>query len=140
MMMNRQELEGKWDQVKGRLQERWGQLTDEELQRVRGDATALVGVIEEKTGESRREVEAYLEEVLGNGAARVRVAADQVRDYGQHVADSAHAGYEQVADSVRTGYEQAEGSIRRNPAESVAVAFGAGIITGVVVALAMRSR
>lgn len=147
MMMNRQELEGKWDQVKGRLQDRWGQLTDDELQRVRGDATALVGVIEQKTGESRREIEAYLDGVVGNGVARarmaadqVRVTADQVRDYGQRAAESAHASYEQVADSVRTSYDQAEGSIRRNPAESVAVAFGAGIIAGVVVALAMRSR
>src|SRR6056297_1222522 len=109
MMMNRQELEGKWDQVKGRLQDRWGELTDDELQRVRGDATALVGVIQQKTGESRREIEAYLDGMLGNGAARVRAAADQVRDYGQRVAESAHDGYEQVADSVRTGYAEAEG-------------------------------
>lgn len=139
-MISRQELEGKWDQVKGKLQERWGQLTEDELQRVHGNTTALVGVIEEKTGATRREIETYLSGLLDEGASAVQVAAETVREYGNRAADSAHAGYDQVADSLRTGYEQAESSIRRNPAESVAVAFGAGIITGVVVALALRSR
>ncbi len=140
LMVSRQELEGKWEQVKGRLQDRWGQLTEDELQRVRGNASALVGVIEEKTGESRREIEAYLDQMFQSGTSTARAAADSAREYGHWAAESAQAGYDQVADSVRSGYQQAEGSIRRNPTESVAVAFGAGVITGVVVALAMRSR
>ena len=34
-MITRQELEGHWNQVKGQVKERWGQLTDEELMQAR---------------------------------------------------------------------------------------------------------
>jgi ElaB/YqjD/DUF883 family membrane-anchored ribosome-binding protein len=50
------------------------------------------------------------------------------------------AGYEGVAESIRSGYDQAQGTVRRNPMESVAVAFGAGIITGVIVGLVLKSK
>ena len=50
------------------------------------------------------------------------------------------AGYEQMAESMRARYEDAEGMIRDRPLESIAVTFGAGLITGVVLGLVLRSR
>ncbi|MEZ6051591.1 MAG: CsbD family protein [Planctomycetaceae bacterium] len=46
----RQEIEGQWNQVKGQVQERWGELTDDDLYKARGSADQLVGVIQQKTG------------------------------------------------------------------------------------------
>ncbi len=45
----RLELEGKWDQVRGRVKESWGVLTDDELDRTEGKWDRLVGLIKEKT-------------------------------------------------------------------------------------------
>jgi len=140
MTVTRQELEGKWNEVKGRLQDRWGQLNDDELQRVRGNATELVGVIQQKTGESRHEIENFLDEVVADGASAVQAAKESAREYSHQAAEALEEGYEQVAESFRRGYGQAEGMVRSRPTESVAVAFGAGIITGVVLGLVLKSR
>lgn len=139
-MVTRQELEGKWNEVKGRLQDRWGQLTDDELQRGRGSANELVGVVQQKTGESRREIEAFLDQVISEGSSAVGAAKEAAQEYAHQASEAVQAGYEHVADSVRSGYEQAENTVRRHPTESVAVALGAGIITGVVLGLLLRSR
>ena len=139
-MITRQELEGQWNQVKGRLQERWGQLADIELQQVHGDAEQLVGVIQQRTGETRREIEEYLNQLVSGGASSVSHAAQAAREYAQHAGEAVRERYDSVAENVRAGYDQAQGIVRRNPMESVAVAFGAGIITGVVVGLVLKSK
>lgn len=140
MMVTRQELEGHWNEVKGRIQDRWGQLTDDELMEARGNANELVGVIQQKTGAARREIEDFLEEILADGASAFESAKQTAREYSQQASEAVQAGYEQMAGTVRAGYQQAEGVVRNRPLESVAVAFGAGIITGVILSLTLRSR
>ena len=55
-----QKWEGRWDQLVGRVKAAWGSLTDDELMKVRGDYDKLVGVIKEKTGKTREEIEEEL--------------------------------------------------------------------------------
>lgn len=57
-------LEGKFDEVKGRLKEAYGVLTEEDLAQTGGQWDQLVGTISQKTGESRETVEKRLEETL----------------------------------------------------------------------------
>lgn len=45
-------FEGKWDQMRGRVKESWGDMTDDELEQTEGKWDQLVGKIKEKTGES----------------------------------------------------------------------------------------
>ena len=58
--MNQQILVGNWNEIKGKLREKWGQLTDDDFQQIRGDAEQLIGVIQRKTGEAREAIEEYL--------------------------------------------------------------------------------
>lgn len=139
-MITRQELEGQWKQVKGRIQERWGQFSDEELQRAKGSAEQLVGVIQQKTGESRNAIEQFIEQAVESGGSTTQRVQETARQYADKASEAYREQYEQFAGSMKQGYEQAEGMVRRNPMESVAVAMGAGIITGVVIGLALRSR
>ena len=37
-MINQQILEGNWNEIKGKLRQKWGQLTDDDFQQIRGDA------------------------------------------------------------------------------------------------------
>jgi len=54
------EFEGKWDQMRGRVKEAWGVLTDDDLDRTEGKRDRLVGTIKEKTGETIDVIEAKL--------------------------------------------------------------------------------
>lgn len=52
----RQQAEGAWKQFKGRLQEAWGALTNDDLDRYQGKRDQLVGHVQEATGEKRKAV------------------------------------------------------------------------------------
>ena len=139
-MMNQQILEGNWNEIKGKLREKWGQLTDDDLPQIRGEAEQIVGIIQRKTGEGRDAIETYLQEVSDNAASAIGTAAETVRDYAQHAAESVQHTAKQATDQVRAGYIEAERFVRNRPGESLLVCFGVGLITGVVIALSLRSR
>ena len=54
--------EGRWDQVRGRIRETWGDVTDDDIDSTRGNWDQLVGRIKERTGESADAVERKLRE------------------------------------------------------------------------------
>ena len=65
--MNRDTLEGKWTELKGRAREQWGKLTDDDLDQVRGKAEQLAGRIQERYGvakdEASRQVDNWLQDI-----------------------------------------------------------------------------
>ncbi len=67
--MNKNIIEGKWDQVKGDFQKKYGKLTDSELQQARGNRTKLSGLIQEKYGKAQDAVEKELDEFEKSHAA-----------------------------------------------------------------------
>lgn len=56
-------IKGNWNQFKGKLREKWGDITDDELDRVRGQREQLVGYLQQKSGQEKaaidREVDNY---------------------------------------------------------------------------------
>jgi len=139
-MITQQELQGNWNEIKGQLQDRWGQLTEDELARVKGNVKQLVGTVQRKTGESKEQVERFLETVAHNGSSAIESAAEEARQYASQAGEVLHEQYAQAADAVAAGLEGAQNSVRRRPVESVAVAFGAGLIAGTVAGLLLRGR
>ena len=61
--MNWDQVEGKWKQAKGSVKERWGKLTDDDLDVIAGKRDQLVGKIQERYGiskeQAQREVETW---------------------------------------------------------------------------------
>jgi len=55
--MNRDTLKGQWMQLKGKVRQQWGKLTDDEIDRAQGDAEIIIGKIQERYGRSREEAE-----------------------------------------------------------------------------------
>lgn len=53
--MNRNEIEGQWKQLKGRAREKWGELTDDDLDKIDGRRERLVGVLQERYGKTEQE-------------------------------------------------------------------------------------
>lgn len=139
-MITRRQLEENWDDVKSCLQKRWGHLTDEELQQTRGDRSLLVGALERRTGLSRGEIEEFLEDAVGGAASMMRQAADEVSYYAEQAAGAVRDQYGRVREQAQSGYEQGEQVIRQRPMQSAAVAFGAGIVTGLLLTALSRSE
>ncbi len=138
MALNQQTLEGNWNEIKGRIHEKWGQLTQDDLQKARGNIDQLVGVIQRKTGEARERVEQFLNEVAEGGAGTVSKMAETVRGYASQAVEGVDEAASRAGDYVRGGYVQTERMIQQRPMESLAVGFGAGMITGVIIGLMLR--
>src|SRR5262245_7846004 len=56
-MVNQQTLQGNWNEIKGKLRSKWGQLTNDDLQTAHGNVDQLIGLIQRKTGEARSSIE-----------------------------------------------------------------------------------
>lgn len=55
--MNWDQLEGKWKQLKGSAKERWGKLTDGDLDQINGKRDKLIGKLQERYGMAKEEAE-----------------------------------------------------------------------------------
>ena len=55
--MNKDTVEGNWKQLKGKVKEQWGKLTDDDFDVIAGKRDQLVGRIQERHGISRDEAE-----------------------------------------------------------------------------------
>ena len=55
--INRDIFDGKWMQIQGVVKQRWGDLTDNDLQKVQGRYDQFVGLLQEKYGHSRKTAE-----------------------------------------------------------------------------------
>lgn len=156
-------LKGRWNELKGQLKQKWGQLTDNELANVEGQGEQLIGLIQRKTGETRESIQRWLDQRLSTGSSnpgsastshgeahhedstdsgagsmeRLSESAHQMGNrIGGYVQDSAHRAEE----LAQEGFSQAREMVQEKPMQSVGVAFVAGLVTGVVVGMLLAPR
>lgn len=55
-------IEGNWNQFKGKVKEKWGELTNDELDQIAGRRDILIGKIQEKYGLAVDEAEQRIKE------------------------------------------------------------------------------
>lgn len=60
--MNKDQADGNWKQFKGKVKEQWGKLTDDDLTIVEGKRDQLVGKIQERYGYQKDQAEKELKE------------------------------------------------------------------------------
>ena len=149
-MANTQTLQGNWNEIKGKIQEKWGEVTNSELDQLAGKTDQIVGMIQRKTGEAQADIKRYVDSLSESGASALNNASDTVREYAasamertQHVAADAKQTAEEMAgkvsDQAQAGYIEAQRVVRDRPAESLAVCFGVGVLVGVIGGLVLRS-
>ena len=58
---------GEWNQLKGKMQKYWGEITESEADKINGSRTRLVGLLQEKLGKTRsqalEEVDQFLKKI-----------------------------------------------------------------------------
>ncbi len=64
--MNKLAIQGNWNIAKGKLKQRWGDLTNDDLDYAEGQEDELIGRIQKRTGEAREAVEKAIEEACRN--------------------------------------------------------------------------
>ena len=60
--MNQEQFKGQWNQFKGDLKKRWGQITDDDLMEAQGDFEKFKGVIQKRYGDKKEEVTKWTED------------------------------------------------------------------------------
>jgi uncharacterized protein YjbJ (UPF0337 family) len=60
--MNSDRISGQWKQLKGRIKEQWGRLTDDDLDVIAGKRDQLLGRIQHRHGVAREEAQRQVED------------------------------------------------------------------------------
>lgn len=64
--MNEDIFKGKWKQLKGKAQEKWGELTNDDLDVIEGKREQLAGKIQERYGRTKEEAEKEIDDWLNS--------------------------------------------------------------------------
>lgn len=62
--MNWDTIEGKWDQFKASVRQKWGKLTDDDIEQGKGQRDKLIGKIHERYGDAKDNVERALDDLI----------------------------------------------------------------------------
>lgn len=68
--MNWDQVQGQWTQLKGKVKETWGKLTDDDLDVIAGRRDQLVGKLQERYGYAKEQAERFVEEFTSAAADR----------------------------------------------------------------------
>lgn len=60
--MNEYQIKGNWNELKGKVKEQWGRLTDDEIDQIDGQSDQLVGAIQKHYGRSIEEAKREVDE------------------------------------------------------------------------------
>jgi len=60
--MNEDRLKGDWTRLKGRIREKWGELTDDDLDIIQGRREQLAGLLQKRYGLAKEAIEEEIRE------------------------------------------------------------------------------
>lgn len=75
--MNNDFIQGKWKEIKGDLRKAWGNVTDDEWEKTKGDATAIAGVLQQKYGMAKEEASQKVSAVMDKYLSSTRKDLDK---------------------------------------------------------------
>ena len=61
--MNKDTFKGKWNEYKGQIKEKWGELTDDDLTEIEGKRDQLIGKIQARYGYAKDKAEKELKDL-----------------------------------------------------------------------------
>ena len=139
-MIAQERVNGNWNRIVGAVKKNFGQITNDDLNRVEGNVDQLVGLIQTKTGRSREQIEQFLDNCCGSAEGMYQDIAERVHEYSDAAGEVIRENYDRWADAAGRGYNETVKTISRRPMESLAVAVGAGVLFGLVVGMSMTGR
>ena len=116
--MNEDVFAGQWKQMRGELKTWWGRLTDDDLDRIGGEKDKLIGLVQERYGYARGDVEAEVERRF----KEYRPDTAPIEAKAQEVAATAARKANEAATTVGAKMGSLAGVIRRNAPRTGAIA------------------
>jgi uncharacterized protein YjbJ (UPF0337 family) len=93
-MINEQTIKGKWNEFKGELQDMWGKVTGDDLDRTKGNVKAISGLMEQKYGSLKEDAKTKFDDLVNR-------YSDKTEDKKQGITNKAANKTESIKDSVR---------------------------------------
>jgi uncharacterized protein YjbJ (UPF0337 family) len=129
-------VEGNWKQIRGKVKERWGELTDDDLTAIAGRRDRLEGMIQERYGyakeRARREIEDWYRSLESNLAEEIESLRSGIHSLSSTVERIAQEQLPHLRSRATDAVKQADDAIKQNPLIVVAVALGIGFLVGIV--------
>jgi uncharacterized protein YjbJ (UPF0337 family) len=72
--MNEDQIRGNWLQFKGKVKEKWGKLTDDDLNVIEGRSEQLIGKLQERYGIAKEDAEKQFKEFLRSSDSQRKAA------------------------------------------------------------------
>ena len=132
------------DEIKGKLKQRYGQLTDDDFTFAEGKGDELLARLRERLGISSEDLNAVLDEFYGEAGTRIDQARQKVGELAEEVRakasvaatevkHQAEAAYAQARQQARDFWQDGEEYVRQNPRESLVAALFAGFVAGLLI-------
>ncbi len=77
--MNSDTFQGKWHEIKGEIQNLWGKLTHDDLDRTKGNVDAIGGLVQQHYGDSKDDVKQKISDVIHRVEHKVANKTEQVK-------------------------------------------------------------
>lgn len=78
--MNKDMIQGKWKEIKGDLRKTWGNITDDEWEQTKGDATAIAGVLQQRYGIAKDDAQRKVSKVMDKYLSEAREDLDRDKE------------------------------------------------------------
>lgn len=86
--MNKDQFQGAWKMLSGKVKEKWGKLTDDEITRINGRRETLIGLLQQKYGYAKERAEEELTrfetQLVGSGVGHEPKANPNIRPNTPH--------------------------------------------------------
>jgi uncharacterized protein YjbJ (UPF0337 family) len=120
--------------MRGRVKERWGKLTDDDLTAIAGRRDQLEGMIQERYGyakeRARREIEDWLHSIESNLAEQLESLRSGIEELSSTVERIAKEQLPRARSRATDALTDAEEAVKRNPLVVVAIVLGLGLLIG----------
>lgn len=146
--MNINVVEGARKQFAGKLKQRWGDLTSDDLKKIEGKRDEMVGLMQKKYGYTKQKAEKEIGQALAGyndqlqGTAEnmydqveqtMTKADEEVKQALNHYNDRVQETVDQLRDNVEQKATQVDQSVIENRWLAIAAAFGLGFIVAAIV-------
>ena len=74
--MNRDEMSGRWTETKGKIKEKWGKLTDDDLDVLEGKWDQLAGLVQQRYGMAKEQADRDVNELRRQYETSTRPGTD----------------------------------------------------------------
>ncbi len=139
-MTTKEEIQGTWNQVVGAVKKKYATITGDDLASVNGNIQQLAGLLQRKTGEAREDIESFLRSCSSTTSSAMNRVAEVASDYTSRAGEGIQEGYDYVQHATQEGYGAAQHHVRQRPLESMAIAFGIGIVAGLITGASLFGR